>query len=298
MKFRPMKAPNIKVELKNMPLPLIVSYKLDGIRCVFKDGEMLSCSLKHFPNVQLRKKFEHLAKLSKQKNIILDGELLAKSLTFNELSGLIRQLDKEIPDDLFFYCFDCVIDNKYDVPFKERIIELNKIKDLPFIKILPQYLMNNYEDIEKFFEEALAWGCDGVILRNPYSRYKCGRGTVKEGLIFKLKPFQTFDAKIIDILEGTVVREGAEKTTNELGYSRTSKLKEDRIPSGRACDFVVMYEGNRLKVSIAATDEEKTEYWQRKEQYIGTTIEYKGMLVGSKDLPRHPGFIRFRPDKD
>jgi DNA ligase-1 len=301
-----MKAPNIKVELKNMPLPLIVSYKLDGIRCVFKDGEMLSCSLKHFPNVQLRKRFDHLAKLSKQKNIILDGELLAKSLTFNELSGLVRQLDKEIPNDLKFYCFDCVINENYEKPFADRINDIVSIcelqytlnNELKYIEILEQNPMTDYEEINIKFEKALAWGCDGVILRNPNGRYKCGRGTVKEGLIYKLKPFVTLDAKIIDILEGTVVREGAEKTTNELGYSRTSKLKEDRIPSGRACDFVVLYKGIRLKVSIAATDEEKTEYWQRKEHYIGTTIEYKGMLVGSKDLPRHPGFIRFRPDKD
>jgi len=26
-------------------------------------------------------------------------------------------------------------------------------------------------------------------------------------------------------------------------------------------------------------------------------IEYKGMLVGAKDVPRHPVMIRFREDK-
>jgi len=81
-----------------MIFPLLVSYKLDGIRCIFKDGQMYSRALKQFPNVQLRKRFEYLARLSKEKNIILDGELLAKSLTFNELSGITRQLDKELQE--------------------------------------------------------------------------------------------------------------------------------------------------------------------------------------------------------
>jgi len=27
-------------------------------------------------------------------------------------------------------------------------------------------------------------------------------------------------------------------------------------------------------------------------------IEYKGMLVGSKDVPRHPVFERFREDRE
>jgi hypothetical protein len=46
------------------------------------------------------------------------------------------------------------------------------------------------------------------------------------------------------------------------------------------------------------TDEEKEKVWKEKDSYIGKTIEYKAMLVGSKDLPRHPVYIRMRPDKD
>jgi len=42
----------------------------------------------------------------------------------------------------------------------------------------------------------------------------------------------------------------------------------------------------------------KEEVWKNKEKYIGRIIEYKGMLVGAKDVPRHPTFVRFREDKD
>lgn len=296
--FKPMLAPNKKVELKDMKFPLLVSYKLDGIRCIFKDGQMYSRALKQFPNIQLRKKFLHLAAFSKQYNVILDGELLAKSISFNELSGLTRQLDKEIPKDLYFYCFDYIENNNFDIPFKSRIINLEKSDVNPYdMKILPQVLLETSIGINILYEQALDWGCDGLILRDPNGRYKFGRGTIKEGLIYKMKPFQTFDAKIIGVIQATEVREGAEKKINELGRSVTSKKKDDRILIEKASAFLVMYEGKELKVTIAMTDEEKIDVWKNQKKYLGRMIEYKGMLVGAKDLPRHPVYIRMRDDK-
>jgi len=294
--FKPMLAPNETIDITTLKYPLLVSYKLDGVRCIFKDGKMYSRALKQFPNIQLNKRFEFLTKYSKNHNIILDGELLAKSLTFNELSGLIRQLDKEIPDDLYFYCFDVVKNENFEQPFKNRL--RNLYTSLDYLKTVKQRVLYNVEEVNEYYQEALEWGCDGLILRHPSGRYKFGRGTVKEGLIFKMKPFETFDAKIIGVTQATEVREGAEKKINELGRSVTSKKKDDRILINKASAFVVLYEGKELKVTIAMTDEEKEEVWKNKSKYIGRWIEYKGMLTGSKDLPRHPNFIRFRDDKE
>ena len=296
--FKPMLAPNEKIDITTLKYPLLVSYKLDGVRCIFKDGKMYTRALKQFPNIQLRKRFEHLAKVSKMNNIILDGELLATSLTFNELSGLTRQLDKEIPQDLFFYCFDIIEKENFEIPFKNRLNSLIKIRGEVNVKLLDQILVNTSIKINKLYERALKFDCDGLILRDPEGKYKFGRGTIKEGLIYKMKPFETFDAKIIGVTQATEVREGAEKKINELGRSVTSKKKDDRILINKASAFVVLYEGKELKVTIAMTDEEKEEVWKNKSKYIGRWIEYKGMLTGSKDLPRHPNFIRFRDDKE
>jgi DNA ligase-1 len=299
--FRPMLAPNQVVKVEDMFAKhycLLASYKLDGIRCIFKDGEMLSRALKQFPNKQLRDRFESIKQYARCNNLILDGELLSKSVTFNELSGLTRQLDCKLPDDLNFYCFDVIECEQYNETFNSRIAHLDNLPELSHMEKIKNYSVFKIEEVNNLFENALAWGCDGLILRDVNGRYKFGRGTVKEGLIYKLKPFETFDAKILDVLQGTVVDPKAEKTINELGYSRTSKLKEDRLPSGRASDFVVDYEGKTLKVSIAMTQEEKEEVWNNKKKYIGRWIEYKGMLVGAKELPRHPIFLRFRDDKE
>jgi DNA ligase-1 len=296
--FKPMLAPNQTIDIATLNYPLLASYKLDGIRCIFKDGQIYSRALKQFPNIKLHDRFQELAQLAKRKNIILDGELLAKSLTFNELSGITRQLDMQLPEDLKFYCFDMIQNEDFNLGFRRRISNL-ETADLRYyyMKIVKQWSIFKSEEIESLYENALAWGCDGLILRDPNGRYKFGRGTIKEGLIYKMKPFQTFDAKIIEIIQGTEVRKGAEKKINELGMSVTSKKKDDRVLINRAADFVVLYNNLPLKVTIAMTQEQKEEVWKNRSKYIGRLIEYKGMLVGSKDLPRHPVFLRFRDDK-
>lgn len=297
--FKPMLAPNEKIDIKELSYPLLASYKIDGIRCIFKDGKMYSRALKQFPNVQLWNRFKHLAKFASLNGFILDGELYSPDISFNELSGLCRQLDKELPPTLEFYCFDLVAGEIFNTSFNARIQILNTAGlGYGYMKIVDQWSVFNSEEINKLYENALAWGCDGLILRNPQGRYKCGRGTVKEGLIFKMKPFETFDAQVLGIIQATEVRDGAEKKINELGRSVTSKKKDDRILINKAAAFLVNYEGKELKVVLAMTDEEKIEVWNHQDRYIGRFIEYKGMLVGAKDLPRHPVFLRFRDDKN
>jgi DNA ligase 1 len=296
--FKPMLAPNEKVDLKSLTFPLIASYKFDGIRAIFMNGEMYSRSLKQLPNAQLHARFETLKKYSKEHNVILDGELWSKSVPFNNLSGIIRQLDCSLPDDLNFYCFDNIENDDYNLPFENRVIRYSLMLHFDYFQKVKQHKVMSVGEVENLFKEALENGFEGLILRDPNGRYKHGRGTIKEGLIFKVKPFETFDAKIIGVIQATEVNPNAEKKINELGRSVTSKKKDDRILIEKASAFVVKYNGLDLKVTIAMTDEEKELIWASRDDAIGKTIEFKGMLVGSKNLPRHPVMIRFREDKD
>lgn len=298
--FAPLLAPNDAIKLTDIPLPTLVSFKLDGIRCIIKDGQMYSRALKQFPNVKLYERFEHLMRFSKENNIILDGELLAKSLTFNELSGITRQLDKELPDDLNFYCFDCIKAEDFNLDFQTRYLMTMLLPDMQYFEHLTHKTFHTCEEIEAYYTQALEWGCDGLILRNPKGIYKFGRATIKENIIYKLKPFQTFDSKVKYVIQATEVRAGAEKKINELGRSVTSKKKDDRVLIEKASAFLVDYNGLDLKVTIAMSDKEKEEIWKNKESYIGKYVEYKGMLVGMKEggLPRHPTSLRLRYDRD
>lgn len=312
--FKPMLAPNDKVDLNEVKYPIFASYKLDGIRCIFKNGEILSRSLKPIVNKQLRDKLQPLAEYSKEHNIILDGEIYSPELTFQEITRFVMTQDFEdaksikkhgevltIPSHLKYYIFDCIKSEDFDLEFIKREEFTDKvICDLPndIIEEVEQVVVMSNNDVEELFSVALEEGFEGLILKDIEGRYKCGRGTIREGLIYKVKPFETFDTVITDVVQSTEVDPNAERKTNELGRSVTSKKKDDRILIQKASGFWVEYNGNPLKVMLAMTDVEKEQVWKNKESYIGKVIEYKGMLIGAKDVPRHPVFVRFRNDKD
>jgi DNA ligase-1 len=297
--FKPQLCPNDQIDLTKIKYPLLASFKLDGIRAVFMNGELYSRSLKVLPNENLHKRFQILKDYSKQHNVILDGEMYCDSVTFNELSGIIRSDNQELPYDLEFWCFDLLdITNK---KLEDRFMDYKKLErshPYNYFHSVIQKQVESAEEATACFEFALEHGFEGIILRNPDSRYKFGRATVKENIAFKVKPFITFDAIVTGVGQATEAREGSEKKINELGRSVTSKKLADRVLIPKASTFKVMYEGKELEVSLAMTNEEKEEIWANQQKYIGKTIEYKGMIVGSKDLPRHATFIRFRGDKD
>ena len=314
-KFKPMLAPNEKVNLDEVKYPVLASYKLDGIRCLFIKGEMLSRSLKPIQNKQLREKFQSLIEWSKETGCILDGEIYSPELSFQEITRYVMTKDFNdpksikkhgealtIPEHLKFHAFDIINDDDFDKEFSLRQVALelvigSNVISRTSVKV-KQVEVKSKKEVEDYFSKALEDGEEGLILKDPNGKYKTGRGTLKEGLIYKVKPFVTFDAKILAVVQTTEVDPNAEKKINELGRSVTSKKKGDRVLIDRASAFVVDYEGLEVKPVLAMTNEEKDEIWANRESYIGKTIEYKGMLVGAKDVPRHPVVLRFRKDKD
>lgn len=314
--FSPQLAPNQQVDLNELQYPLLASYKLDGIRCVLYKGKILSRSLKEIPNKQLKEKLEPLRKLTEDYQIILDGEIYSPELTFQEIQSFVMTQDfedkklvkksgkvLEIPKHLKFYGFDCIQNDDPDKRFiyRQEAVHMYLAEFPDVAESLTHTIVNSAKDVEEYFNRALEADYEGLILRNADGRYKFGRATLKENIIYKVKPFETFDGKIIGFVQSTEVNEDAEKKINELGYSVTSRKKDDRHNIEKCASVYVDYEGQKPKVSLASlTDEEKEEIWHNQKEYLGRWIEYKAMRVGMKagGLLRHPVFIRFREDKD
>jgi len=313
--FKPQLAPNEEINLKELKYPLLASTKLDGIRIIFYKGKILTRSLKALPNRQLNEKFEPIRKFSEDNQYILDGEIYSHELNFQEIisfcmtddltdSKTVKKNGKilEIPTHLKFYMFDGIKQDNFDEPFGMRYI--NNVckwsKEFPIlIQEVVHKVVNNAEEVNEFFEYVLDRDYEGLILRNPESSYKCGRGTVREANIFKVKPFCTIDGLIKGVVQSTEVDPNAEKKINELGRSVTSKKLGDRNLIDKASAFIVGYEGKDVKVTLSMTDEEKKHVWEHQDEYIGKWVEYKYLKVGMKEdgLPRHPTTIRMRNDK-
>lgn len=322
--FSPLLCPNDEIDINQLTYPLLVSTKMDGCRLLFKQGKIVTRSLKALPNIQLNQKFEPLRKYSEENDVILDGEVFAPNIPFQFIVSCFMTEDyedkksvkkwtelcqehdyfisrQEVFDKLKFHIFDYLPSEKIFYTFKHRLeFALKVSKQFPtLIEWVAQKLVYHPEEVTAHFEEVLKQGYEGLILRNPESLYKFGRARVSENIAYKLKPWATVDSKIIGIVQATVVNEDAEKTVNELGYSRTSKRQEDRHTIDKAQAFVVDFNGKELSVPIAMPDAQKIYIWKNKNEYIGKYVEFKFMKIGMKEngLPRIPKMIRMRIDK-
>ena len=150
--FKPMKAPQQKgsfdreedadFNFSDLNYPLLASYKLDGIRCEFKKGEILSCSLKQIQNKQLREKFEPIRKFCEDNNLA-DGEIYNHDLPFSLISSCVMTQDhndkkaikaweekceehgiemtrEEAVEGMQYWCFDGVQNDNFDEGFGQR----------------------------------------------------------------------------------------------------------------------------------------------------------------------------------
>lgn len=310
--FKPQLCPNEQIDLNTLQYPQLASFKLDGIRCIFHpELGMVSRSLKPIPNKQLNEKFKIILEFCKEQNIILDGELYAHGRTFQDITracmtdnlwsvDTLKKLKKETDeptkyvDDLVnsikFYMFDLLMDD--DKVFALRVKNYQSLI-LENSIIVGQFDVYNKQDVLNLFEEAQKEGYEGLILKNPNGKYKFGRATVKENICYKVKPYIDFSRTIKGVVQATQVKEGTERTINELGHSVTSKKKDDRELIDKASAFIVDWNGQDLKVTIAATDVEKEEIWANRDEYIGKEVNFKAMEIGMKELPRHPVATRW-----
>jgi DNA ligase 1 len=301
--FEPVLYPNETTEIEDIRGEYLASNKMDGHRWLFIDGELKSRHFKPMPNFRLIERFKPLTDFSKQTGIILDGEIYSHELSFKEIGHFLRTIDTKdevIPESIKFHCFEIFDPKRPDLTAKDRyeiICELEGKLGEHFV-VVKQRLVCGQEEIKKIFDDAVEEGYEGIMLKSPHSTYKFGRYTLKSGMAYKLKKFTTTDGKIISVEQATKVREDAEKKTNELGRSVTSKKKDDRVLIEKASSFVVKFGDTTVKVPIALSDEEKEGIWLNRDSYIGKWIEYKYQEEGMDEKPRIPIFLRYREDKD
>ena len=178
--------------------------------------------------------------------------------------------------------------------------KMNKTNDIDKLELdMIQIVHKGFEHIDNLYQaydQAILDGYEGLVVRNINALYKQGRQTLKSNTVYKLKNDDVeFDGMIIAVEESTVAREGAEKTINELGRSKTSQLKEDRILSGMAKGFKVrMDDGRELTVSLKGFNhEDRKNLLRNPTDFIGETIRFTGMPpVKPGGMPRHAHYTK------
>ena len=272
--------------------PLWVTPKLDGIRCLVIDGHAVTRMFKPVPNKHIREQIERYCPDG------FDGEIMSDDLGFNALQSLV--MSREGTPDFQYYVFDYVKDD-LNKPYLERMKDLTaKVKTLNadfVVPITPEECYNEKQLLE-IHQGYVDEGYKGLMLRRGLGPYKCGRSTVNETFLLKLKKFDDSECKVVGIEQLLHNNNKAEK--DELGHTKRSHKKEGLIPVDKLGAFNVqdVYTNVEFKVSTGMVDAERKEYWEKGPALVGKIIKYKYQGVGPNKKPRFPVFLGFRDERD
>lgn len=298
----------------------IVEPKLDGVRCITivdKDGfKMISRNGKRYNKFEeyFEKYFKVIVELVDKgifEPFVLDGEMLTQEDEFNKVVGLGHS--KHINDfELKYMVFDYITLDDYNDIGEKLPLYKRKENLLKFFLKLNQLIMTNELSPEKFnynefinyvdmvenlLETPIKIDNDRIynIFNHSMEYYKTKYGKYSEGIMLKdiysiyqkkrskswikMKKMKTIDLRVIDMENGTG------KYKNVLG----NLICEDK-------------EGNLVKVGSGFSDNQREEYWNKRNELIGNIVEIQYQEItknknGTKSL-RFPVFVRFRDDKD
>jgi DNA ligase-1 len=291
---KPMLAASMTGDFKDLTYPLIASVKVDGIRCLIKDGVALSRSFKPIPNLYIQEKLSVLPSG-------LDGELIILADTgeasFNDSQSGIMTV--EGTPNFCYVLFDYVEDSLIK-PYRERFTSLINLNLPSYCSIVQSIVVDSAEELLSFEEVMVSHGKEGIMTRSANGPYKCGRATFKSQDLVKIKRFIDSEAIILGFEEQ--LHNNNEATIDNLGHTKRSSHKDNMIRANTLGTLLVRDIISGIEFGIGTgkglTAELKKAIWENKEAYLGRIITYRSQKCGAKDKPRIPSFHGFRDDKD
>ena len=163
--------------------------------------------------------------------------------------------------------------------------------------LIPKFIYNK-EELMDFESECLKEGFEGVMLREPMGKYKCGRSTMKEQILLKLKRFYDAEARVLGFEERLHNENSKEK--DEFGLSKRSSKKVGMKPANTLGALLVEDIGTGAKFGVGSgfDDTLRKQIWDSRESILGKIVKYKYQTVGVKNVPRFPVFLGFRNKLD
>ncbi len=288
--FKPMLAATVK-DIDMLNYPLLVSPKLDGIRCVILNGKALTRNLKPIPNNHIRKFLESNKLLDG-----FDGEIMVKSGDFNKVQSAVMSEDGE--PNFYYAVFDYHKDGslQYALRLQKISATIKTIND-PRVREVPQFVADCQNDVLELEKEMLADGYEGLMLRNASTAYKHGRSTFNEGKLMKLKRFEDDEATILKV-EPLYENQNVAKT-NKLGRTERSSHQENMIAQETAGSLLVeLSNGKQFSIGTGMDDTTRQDLWNRSAAIIGTKVKFKYQELSADGIPRFPVFLGLRSDDD
>jgi len=302
-------------EFEKLQWPLLVSPKLDGIRCLIHPTlGAVTRSFKPIQNGYIRDTLNRICR-----DTCLDGELIAldmdgSTLDFSDTQSAVMTRGGHPP---FVYCvFDCFAhpDNPFETRFADTDV-LACILNSDYVELVEHMIVKDEEELLGFAEESISQGYEGTMIRVPHGPYKSGRSTLNQGWLIKYKEWIDAEGTIIDFEER--MHNSNPDIKDNFGYAKRSAAKGGMVPMGTLGALVLDTEWGELRVGSGFDDALRQSIWDHNmverlgepddeserfvvraiQRDIGRKVTFKYQPFGMQDKPRFPIFLHFREEE-
>jgi DNA ligase-1 len=256
----PMLAKDYKKELKKVTYPCYIQPKLDGMRSLAtEDDSFMSRTGKAIDTLG------HIV-LADLEDSVLDGELYAHGISFQENMKLIKKYRKDQTEQVKYHVYDMVI----DAPFDDRhtmLLALVERMDNPNIEIVPTYIVNSEAEMKEYHAQFVSQGYEGTMIRHSDEGYAVNK---RSSQLLKYKDFLDEVYEIVDVVPS-----------------------ESRPDQGVVVCFSPY--GN-FNCGMKFSHFDRKRILAMKHEYIGQKAEVRFFEKTDGGLPRFPVCVGFRLD--
>lgn len=298
VQFKPLLAREMGADEK-LPFPMLASPKLDGIRCIVRNGVAYSRSMKPIPN---RRIADHLPLAMLEG---LDGELIAGDPCAPGCMQTTQSAVMSHDGDLSavrFHVFDWT-DNAampYAYRFETAANMVGLLPESVPVSLVMYRAVSSARALAEYEAARVAEGYEGTMLRDPSGRYKHGRTAGKGYELLKVKRWADSEAEIVAV--HPLMHNANALETNELGNAKRSSAKAGMVPTEAVGSFDVRDVKTGVTFNLgggpAFTAEARASLWAGRHFLPGTLVKYRYQPAGTMEAPRFPTFIGFRHPDD
>lgn len=279
---------NIKHQLKSW----LLSYKLDGLRCVAlrKDSKWILYSRKGKEFLTVDHLKSQLEILYEKYNLtFFDGELYRHGLTFEEIQGPVMAFTKGQVPDMEYHIFVGGDVNKFlagEDPNHVRVMD-NISEPVTHISGTSLGLIHS-DDIINKIEESFEQGYEGIMLRDPNNLYDYKRSNallkLKRSLIEEVsEQSETISDCVVTRIE----------YKDAFPYIDGGKLYTERLLNKI---WVMQENGIEGKVGSGYTLDFRRKYTDKPWELVGMPVEIKHQGWGANGRMRFARLWRARED--
>lgn len=294
--YKPLENPMLALDYHSdghrIEFPCIIQPKLDGVRCLVKDGCVLkSKGNKEHPNIpHLMPEIKDLYDRIKADygEVLLDGELYIHGETLQDIGSAVKK-PNELTERLTFQVFDAYFYDHPDMGFQDRLTILEKflfdecyMHYYEYVECVGWLFFNNQEgyDIDYHHDNCAGVGYEGIMLRNINSVYRLN---TRSADLQKYKKMQDSEFLCVHVL----VDKKGQGVLVLSSDGEPKKVTEDNLKE-------LLRNKEVFKASFKGTEEFRKTIADKPEEWIGEQITIQYQALTKDNIPQFPVAIARR----